>query len=100
MSFKITPSPVRVLDPFAVFGIVLGIMGFGIRVYRAFYPLSDSQRQSVFCIALLIASIAGVVYSVIALRNRLAMSWFDRVLYFFIPLIFASVGCLAFYLWR
>ncbi len=100
MSFKIRPTSNQILAPFAVFFIVLGVVAIGIQVYRVFYSLDDLQRHSAFCVTLLAASVAAVIYSIIALRNRLAMSWLDRVLYFFIPLIFATVGCLTFYIWR
>jgi hypothetical protein len=100
MSFKITPSSTRILDPFAVFCIVLGITNIGLQIYWVIFPLTLSARHVVSGVALVMAAIAAAIYSLVALRNRLTMSWADRVIYFFIPLIFIAVGGSAFYIFR
>ena len=100
MSFKITPSSTRILDPFAVFFITLGITNIALQIYRAIFPLALSARHVVFGVALVVAAIAAVVYSLVVLRNRLTMSRADRGLYFFIPLIFLAVGGSAFFIFR
>ena len=100
MSFKITPSSNRILDPFAIFFIFTGIVSLGVQVYQAIHPLASSARHMIFCITLVGASVLALVYSLIALRSRLAMSWADRALYFFMPALFLTVGGLAFYILR
>jgi hypothetical protein len=100
MSFKITPSSNRILDPLMVFGIIIGIVTLGVRIYQAIYPLASPARHIIFCVTLVGASVFALVYSLFALRNRLAMSWADRALYFFMPAVFLTVAGLALYILR
>ena len=95
MSFKITPSSNRILDPFAVFCIILGVFGISVRAYQALHPLTDSARHMAYSLTLVGASVVALVYSLVALRNRLSSSWADRALYVFSPLMFLTVGGLV-----
>ena len=97
MGFKITPSPLRIFDPFALFGIIVGVALIGLRIYRAAHPIPVLATATVYCITLLPASVTACIYSLFALRCRLRMSWFDQAIYFFIPLMFLIVCAVVLY---
>jgi hypothetical protein len=97
MSLNIKPSRNRILEPFAVFGIVLGVASVAIRVYRAMHPLDPQALHTLFSVILLTAAVAGLAYSLVVLRSRLTTSWGDRALYFLVPCVFlAIIGCVVY----
>jgi len=92
MNFKITPSSNRILDPIAIFAIVLGIIGVVSKIYYAIYPVGSQTRQMIHSAGLIGSSILAILYSLISLRGRLAMTWVDRAIYCLIPIGFLTVA--------
>ena len=101
MSFKITPSPVRILDPFAIFCAIWGIVSMvGLPLFQVFVPLSKSTRMTVLLATVFIAAFAASAYSVrYACRVRPDLPWIDRAFYFiFYPVVFFTIFGFGLYL--
>ena len=103
MSFRITRPVNPILGPFAVFGIIWGVVGMiGLPLLQAFVPLSSDARRTVLLVTVFVAALAGSAYSVLfARRERPRLSMLDTgVYYFFWPMLFFSILAFGFYLSR
>lgn len=101
MAIKLT-SPVNpALEPFAVFGIIWGVVSMiGLPLFQVFVPLSHETRRVVLLGAVLLAAIAGSTYSITyARRASTSLSLVDSgIYYFFWPLLFLCIFGFGVYL--
>jgi asparagine N-glycosylation enzyme membrane subunit Stt3 len=74
--------------PFAVFGIILWCGILLVRLLPLFGKLDPGNRTKILYIFLVVAAVAGLVSSLISLRQRLQGSMADRIIYFLIAGVF------------
>jgi hypothetical protein len=96
---KIQKNSVRVLEPFAVFCIIIGLgIGIFVPIVTAFWKVNDETKAIIVKLIWLVAALCSLAYSLIVLRYLICQSVLDRLLYFFMAMIFAVLTILTFFL--
>lgn len=89
----------NIFEPFAVFGIILGVGLITLRILPLFATYNHNSKVILIRVFWFIAAAASLIYSLLKMRAMLAGSLVDRFMYVFLNLLFVALGILAFYLY-
>jgi predicted membrane protein len=96
---KIKKDSVRILEPYAVFFIIVGLgIGIFVPVITTFWKVSDETKAMMVKLIWLVAAFCGLAYSLIVLRYLIRQSVLNRLLYFIMVIIFVTLTVITFLL--
>ena len=99
MKFNFERDEVRILEPFAVLFIIIGIGNqIILPSVAALTKISDKAWAETTKTIWIIAAVSALTYSVVVLRYRLKKGVLDRLFYFAVAVIFAALAAFKFYL--
>jgi hypothetical protein len=99
MNFKIEKDRVRILEPFAIFGIIVGVgINIIVPLIAASAKISSDAKAETTKIIWLVASVLALAYSLIVLKYLFKKGALDRLLYLIMATIFVIMVVVAFYL--
>ena len=90
---KLKPAAIRILEPFAVFGIIVGITAkIVIPILRSSSDLSLSASTILLQAGWLIGALCGFLYVVGVLRHLWQSSTSGKILFLLLLFIFAALA--------
>ena len=99
MSFKIGKDKVRILEPFAIFCIIVGIgINIIVPLVTTSARISSGAKVEATKAIWFVAATSALIYSLVLLRYLFTKSILDRLLYFIMAAIFAILVVVAFYI--
>jgi hypothetical protein len=81
----------RLLEPFAICGILVGLAMIALRILLASSNLPKDTALALFKASIVVAALVAMVYSVFSLRDKLKGPFSDRILYVVVIVIFAGI---------
>jgi hypothetical protein len=81
----------RLLEPFAICGILVGFATIALRILVAFANLPKGTILVLFKGSIVLAALVAIVYSVFSLSDKLKGPFADRMLYVVVVGIFAGI---------
>lgn len=82
----------RLLEPFAVSGILVGLAVVVVRVIGAISAVPRETQLLLLKVSIIVSVVTGMVYAVVSLRSMLRGSFTDRFLYGIVIAIFLSTS--------
>jgi FtsH-binding integral membrane protein len=99
MSFNLRKGKVRILEPFALFAIVVGV---GINIVVPLVVTSaetnSAAKAETTRVIWFFAAVCGLTYALVLLRYLFKNGALDRLLYFIMVAIFVLLAAFTFYL--
>src|SRR6185503_11838291 len=81
----------RLLEPFAVWGILFGLALIGLRILDGVFGVRTDVLRGLFKISVIVSALAGMIFGACSLREKLKGPLPDRVLYVITIAIFLSI---------